>query len=256
MENKVHCLVLSFPAQGHINPMLQFSKLLQQEGIIVTLVTTLFFGKKLHNLPPSVTLETISDGFDIGGIGEAKSFKQYLDHFAQVGPQNLEKLIDKLGRTSYPIDCVIYDAFFPWTLDVAKRLGIFGVSFLTQNVSVNSIYYHVLVGKLRVPLDVQEISLPVLPQLQHRDMPSFVLTYEKDPTFLELAVGQFSNICKADWILCNSFHELHQEVNNLNNLSFLFFLYQLFMLKKKKKITFRKAKLHTFGHLTCFVVLL
>lgn len=223
MENKVHCLVLSFPAQGHINPMLQFSKLLQQEGIKVTLVTTIFFAKNLHKLPPSITLETISDGFDNDGFREAKGFRSYVDHCWQVGPKNLEKLIEKLGKTNYPIDCVIYDAFYPWALDVAKRLGIVGVSFLTQNVGVNSIYYHVLVGNLRVPLDVQEISLQALPQLQHRDMPSFFLNYENDPTFLDLAVGQFSNICKADWILCNSFFELHQEVNNLNIFIFLLF---------------------------------
>ncbi|KAK2351760.1 UDP-glycosyltransferase 74G1 [Trifolium repens] len=212
MENKPHCLVLSFPAQGHINPMLQFSKLLQQEGIKVTFVTTLFFGNILQKLPPSITLETISDGFDNGGIREAKGFKSYIDHFWQVGPKNLENLIKKLNRTNHPIDCVIYDAFYPWVLDVAKRVGIFGVSFLTQNMSVNSIYYHVLVGKLGVPLDVQEITLPVLPLLQYKDMPSFLINYEKDPSFLDLAVGQFSNIDQADWILCNSFYELDEEV--------------------------------------------
>jgi pathogen-inducible salicylic acid glucosyltransferase len=215
MENKPHCLVLSFPAQGHINPMLQFSKLLQQEGIKVTFVTTLFFVNIVQKLPPSIALETISDGFDNGGVREAKGFKSYIDHFWQVGPKNLENLIEKLNRTNYPIDCVIYDAFYPWVLDVAKRVGIFGVSFLTQNMSVNSIYYHVLVGKLGVPLDVQEITLPVLPLLQYKDMPSFLINYEKDPSFLDLAVGQFSNIDQADWILCNSFYELDEEVNNL-----------------------------------------
>ncbi|KAI5428296.1 mogroside IE synthase [Lathyrus oleraceus] len=212
MENTVHCLVLSFPAQGHINPMLQFSKLLQQEGIKITLSTTIFFGNKLHKLPPSITLETISDGFDSGGFSEAKSFRAYLDHFLQVGPQNLEKLIERLGRTNNPIDCVIYDAFYPWVLDVTKKLGIVGVPFLTQNAGVNSIYYHVLVGKLRVPLDVEEVSLPELPRLRRRDLPSFLLNYEKDPTFLDLAVDQFSNLDQADWILCNSFYELDQEV--------------------------------------------
>lgn len=219
MENTVHCLVLSFPAQGHINPMLQFSKLLQQEGIKITLSTTIFFGNKLHKLPPSITLETISDGFDSGGFSEAKSFRAYLDHFLQVGPQNLEKLIERLGRTNNPIDCVIYDAFYPWVLDVTKKLGIVGVPFLTQNAGVNSIYYHVLVGKLRVPLDVEEVSLPELPRLRRRDLPSFLLNYEKDPTFLDLAVDQFSNLDQADWILCNSFYELDQEVNNFYSFS-------------------------------------
>ncbi|KAJ6880662.1 hypothetical protein NC652_033867 [Populus alba x Populus x berolinensis] len=40
---KAHYLVLSFLAQGHINPMLQFSKRLEHKGVKVTPVTTLFY---------------------------------------------------------------------------------------------------------------------------------------------------------------------------------------------------------------------
>ncbi|XP_057435853.1 mogroside IE synthase-like [Lotus japonicus] len=211
-KKQVHCLILAFPIQGHINPMLQFSKLLQHGGARVTLVTTLFYCKKLQNLPPSIPLETISDGFDNGRAGEPLGFQVYLDHFHQVGSQSFAELIEKLGRTGYPVDCVIYDAFLPWALDVAKKFGVVGVAFLTQNLAVNSICYHVHLGKLQAPLTEEVISLPGLPKLQHQDMPSFFFNYEKDPAFLDLLVGQFSNIHKADWILCNSFYELDREV--------------------------------------------
>jgi hypothetical protein len=59
----------------------------------------------------------------------------------------------------------------------------------------------------------------VLPLLQYKDMPSFLINYEKDPSFLDLAVGQFSNIHQADWILCNSFYELDEEVISLTKSS-------------------------------------
>ncbi|KAI4356270.1 hypothetical protein L6164_000303 [Bauhinia variegata] len=36
-QRQPHCLVLFFPAQGHINPMFQFSKRLKQKGVRVTL---------------------------------------------------------------------------------------------------------------------------------------------------------------------------------------------------------------------------
>jgi len=213
MENKtistksVHCLVLPFPAHGHTNPMLEFSKLLQhQEGVKVTLVTTLSNYNNIPKLPPNsnITIETISDGFDKGGVAEAKSFIIYLNKFWQVGPQSLADLINNLNaRSNDHVDCIIYDSFMPWCLDVAKKFGIVGASFLTQNLAMNSIYYHVHLGKLKPPFAEQEISLPALSQLQHRDMPCFYFTYEKDPTFLDLVVAQFSNIHKADWILCN-----------------------------------------------------
>jgi pathogen-inducible salicylic acid glucosyltransferase len=76
IAKKVHCLVLPFPLQGHINPMLQFSKLLQHEEVKVTLVVTLHQRKKLQSvLPHSIAIETISDGFDNGGLEEAGEYK-------------------------------------------------------------------------------------------------------------------------------------------------------------------------------------
>ncbi|XP_057435852.1 UDP-glycosyltransferase 74G1-like [Lotus japonicus] len=213
-NNNVHCLVLPYPAVGHLNPMLEFSKHLQHEGMRVTLVTTHFFSKSMKQLPPSIALEKISDGFDNGGFEEAgKNSEVYFDRFWQVGQQGFAELIEKLDRTGYPVDCVIYDPFMPWALDVAKRFGIVGAAFLTQNLVVNSIYYHVHLGKLQAPLTEEVISLPELPQLQHQDMPSFFLLKKADDRFtLGFVVAQFSNIDKADWILCNSFYELNKEV--------------------------------------------
>ncbi|KAK7316333.1 hypothetical protein VNO77_35289 [Canavalia gladiata] len=211
MKSRVHCLVLPYPAQGHINPILQFSKLLEHEGVRITLVTTRFYFKNLQKVPPSIALETISDGFD-NGPSVAESSKAYLDSFRQVGSETLAELLEKLESLGAHVDCVIYDAFFPWVLDVAKRFGILGAAFLTQNMAVNSIYYHVHLGKLEAPLTQDEISLPSLPKLHHEDMPSFFFTYAQDPTLLDLVVAQFSNIHKADWILCNTFHDLDKEI--------------------------------------------
>ncbi|WJX77317.1 hypothetical protein P8452_60638 [Trifolium repens] len=215
IAKKVHCLVLPFPLQGHINPMLQFSKLLQHEEVKVTLVVTLHQCKKLQSVPPSIAIETISDGFDNGGVEEAGEYKTYYDRFRQVGPKTLAELIEKLGILGDKVDCVIYDSVLPWSLDVAKRFGIIGVSYLTQNMSVNIIYYHVQLGKLKVPLiDQDEISLPLLPRFEFGDMPSF-LTNKENQVLIDLLVGQFSNIDKADWILCNTFYEMEKEVHIL-----------------------------------------
>jgi pathogen-inducible salicylic acid glucosyltransferase len=222
IANKVHCLVLPYPLQGHINPMLQFSKLLQHEGVRVTLVTTLYHRKNLQTVPPSFTIETISDGFDNGGVEEAGGYKPYLDRFWQVGPKTLAELIEKFGTLGDKVDCVIYNSFFPWALDVAKRFGIVGVCYLTQNMSVNSIYYHVHLGKLKVPLVEDEISLPLLPRFELGDMPSFFLAKGENQILLDLLAGQFSNIDKADWILCNTFYELEKEVYNTHTILFYF----------------------------------
>ncbi|KAF7845116.1 UDP-glycosyltransferase 74G1-like [Senna tora] len=224
MESKTiarrpHCLVLAFPGQGHINPMLEFSKLLQHKGIKVTFVTTLSFCKNLQTFPNSIPLETISDGFDNGGYEEAGSRKVYYDSIREAGKHTLIELIhnhnysNKGNNDNNIIDCLVYNSFMGWALDVAKRFGLVGVCFLTQNVGVNSIYYHVNKGMLKVPLlENEEIWLPGLPSLAPCEMPSFLYEYGDEPAAFDLVVGQFSNIEKADWILCNTFYELQKEV--------------------------------------------
>ncbi|KAK7316334.1 hypothetical protein VNO77_35292 [Canavalia gladiata] len=212
IAKRVHCLVLAYPLQGHINPILQFSKLLQHQGVRITMVTTRFFYKNLQNVPSSIALETISDGFDKDGPTGASSHKAYIDRSCQVGSETFVHLLHKLSASGDHVDCVIYDSFFHWALDVAKRFGIIGAVFLTQNMAVNSIYYHVHLGNLQVPLTQQEFSLPALPKLQLEDMPSFLLTYVEDPCLLDFFVDQFSNIDKADWVLCNTFYELDNEI--------------------------------------------
>ncbi|KAK7342960.1 hypothetical protein VNO80_25919 [Phaseolus coccineus] len=214
-KERVQCLVLAYPHQGHINPMLQFSKRLQHDGVRVTLVTSHFYCKTIPKLPGSITLEGISDGFDDGGIAEAESIKTYLDRFWKVGPQTLSELLQRLITCGNPIHCVVYDSFLPWTLDIAKKHGLTCAVFLTQPLFVNCVYHHVQKGNLKVPLENSNvISLPGLPLLQPFDLPSFMYSYGTYSASFELVLNQFSNIEEADWVLCNTFYDLEKEVTD------------------------------------------
>ena len=236
MGRRCHCLVLAYPLQGHINPMLQFSKLLQHQGFRITLVTTRFYYNNLKTLPPSIAVETISDGFDLGPPPphHAATHKAFIDRSREVGSQSFAQLLQKLGTSKDDddderVDCVVYDSFFPWALDVAKRFEIVAAVFLTQNMAVNSIYYHVHMGNLRLPLTQHQFSLPALPKLELQDMPSFLLTYVQHPYYLDFFVDQFSNIDKADWVLCNTFYELDKEVRTISSLVYLICIAHILM---------------------------
>ncbi|KAK7848653.1 udp-glycosyltransferase 74f2 [Quercus suber] len=178
MENKAyrgHVLALPYPSQGHINPSLQFSKRLVSKGLKATLATTLF----IHNTmqPPSsssLQFDTISDGYDEGGFTQAESIHAYLNRMETIGSKTLANLIIKNKNTANPIDCIIYDPFLPWALEVAKKFGISGVAFFTQTCAVNFIYYHVHHGLLKLPITSTPISIPGLPVLELEDMPSFI----------------------------------------------------------------------------------
>lgn len=210
-----HCLVLPYPAQGHMNPMIQFSKRLVQRGVKVTLVTIVSLWKTITNKNlTSIEIESISDGYDEGGFAAAESTEIYLETFWRVGSQTLSELIHKLSSSNnHPPICVIYDAFLPWALDVAKEFGLLGAAFFTQSCSVNNIYFHAQQNLIELPLSQTEIVIPGLPKLGPRDLPSFLYKYGSYPGWFNVVVDQFSNIGKADWILANTFYELEQEVS-------------------------------------------
>ena len=210
--HKAHCIVLPFPSQGHINPMLQFSKRLVHNGAKVTLVATHFISKSLLGDSGPIAIETISDGYDDGGFAQAGSGGTYLERFQVVGSETLGSLIEKLKSSGCPVDCVVYDAFLPWALDVAKKLGLVGAVFFTQSCMVNNIYYHVHQGMLKLPLSEPEVVVPGLFPLQACDLPSLVYLYGSYPDFFNMLVNQFSNIEKVDWVFCNTFYKLEEKV--------------------------------------------
>ncbi|KAK1567945.1 hypothetical protein Q3G72_018425 [Acer saccharum] len=218
-SDRPHCLVLSYPTQGHLNPVLQFSKRLQHKGVKVTLATTLFMYKTIHRastISSSIALETISDGYDEGGIAQAETIQAYLERFRKVGSETLIELVEKLNCSGFPVGCIVYDSFLPWALDVAKKFGIVGAVFFTQSCAVDSILYHVHKGLLKLPLTGSQVSLPGLTPLVPQDMPSFISDLDSYPAFFEMVVhGQFATVDKADWVLCNTFYELEEEVAEL-----------------------------------------
>ncbi|CAI9107250.1 OLC1v1006567C1 [Oldenlandia corymbosa var. corymbosa] len=211
----VHALVLPYPSQGHINPLLQFCKRLVSKGAKATFVNSVFLSKSMHADPKSsINFETISDGYDEGGWLSAESAEIYLDNLRTVGSKTLSELIKKLQDNGQVIDVVIYDSFLTWALDVAKEFGIVAAAFFTQTCAVNSVYYHVYNGLLPVPLSGSPVSLPELPVLQPEETPSFVYRPEDNPAFRDLLVNQFCNVDQTDWVFLNIFDKLEENLLN------------------------------------------
>ncbi|KAL7247089.1 hypothetical protein ACSBR2_002075 [Camellia fascicularis] len=162
----------------------------------------------------SISVETISDGYDQGGPEAASGgYEEYLPRFREVGSKTLAGLVVKFGNMGCPVDCIVYAAFLPWGLDVAREFGLVGTVFFTQSCAVDNIYYHVYNGHLKLPLTERtNITVPGLPPLEISDMPSFVSVPQAYARLLKLVVTQFANVGEADWVLCNTFQKLEEEV--------------------------------------------
>ncbi|XP_057799228.1 UDP-glycosyltransferase 74E2-like [Salvia miltiorrhiza] len=208
--HKPHCLILPYPIQGHINPMIQFSKRLAHKGIAVTFAIR--EDVPINEFSADISVETISDGFH-GNRAHTK-LPEYLLIFRKAGTESLSKLIQKLREDGRPVDCVVYDAFLPWGLSVAKDLGLFGAAFFTQSCCVNIIYYNIFKGLLKVPVLEKEILVAGLPALAVSDLPSFVLDQEAHPGTLELLLSQFEGVEDCDFVFVNSVYELEEEATD------------------------------------------
>ncbi|CAO2818951.1 unnamed protein product [Amaranthus hypochondriacus] len=226
MENpkkahKAHVLVIPYPSQGHINPMLQFSKRLAKKSIKATLAPTICFSKFMQTTEistgydTSIQIRPISDGYDEGGYLSAESIPAYLDSFRTQGPKTLIQLIDKLKEEGDPIKAIIYDGLLPWILDVAKKFGLVSVLFFTETCSVNSIYYHVQRGLIKLPVMGSGsglVSVPGSAELQVWEAPSLVQDYDSYTVWFDGVLEQFSVIDQVDWVLCNIFYDMEKEV--------------------------------------------
>lgn len=208
-----HVVVVPYPSQGHINPMLQFCKRLSAEGLTTTLAITRFISTSTSAPPPpssGVRIATISDGCDVSGFEQADGIHDYIHRLEAAGSESLKDLIMRNSASDelLPVTCVVYDALLPWALDVAKALGLVGAAFFTQNCVVNYLYYNAHKGSLELPVACLPVPIPGMPPFSElRDMPSFIQVYGSYPAYFNLLLNQFSNIHKADCFLFNSVYE-------------------------------------------------
>nr|BAF02066.1 putative indole-3-acetate beta-glucosyltransferase [Arabidopsis thaliana] len=135
---KGHVVILPYPVQGHLNPMVQFAKRLVSKNVKVTIATTTYTASSITT--PSLSVEPISDGFDFIPIGiPGFSVDTYSESFKLNGSETLTLLIEKFKSTDSPIDCLIYDSFLPWGLEVARSMELSAASFFTNNLTVCSV---------------------------------------------------------------------------------------------------------------------
>lgn len=218
-NNNVHVLVLPYPAQGHISPLIQFAKRLVSKSIKTTFATTHYTVKSIT--APNIAVEPISDGFDESGFSQAKNVELFLNSFKTNGSKTLSHLIEKHEKTTTPITCIVYDSFLPWALDVAKQHGIYGAAFFTNSAAVCNIFCRIHRGLLEIPVEVNDDSplfVPGIPPLYCRDLPSFLRFPQSYPAYMAMKLNQFSNLNQADWMFINTFEALEEKVKFLINV--------------------------------------
>ncbi|KAI6696026.1 hypothetical protein NL676_023736 [Syzygium grande] len=215
-----HVLVLTYPVQGHMNPMVEFSKRLASKGLNVAFIVPISEpSKTLHSInhaTSSIKIEHISDGFE-GVDTDELSLDVYFKLFKVSVIKSLTNFIEQhQSSQDNPAKVLVYDSVMPWALDLAIQHGMHGASFFTQSCVVSAIYW-VHRGTVKLPLEDSQgqghVSVPpVISNLSLNDLPSFVADVDAYPALVKLVLDQFSNVMRAKWLLFNTFTELELEV--------------------------------------------
>ncbi|OIT30108.1 PREDICTED: UDP-glycosyltransferase 74E2-like [Nicotiana attenuata] len=213
INSKTHVLVLPCPAQGHINPIVQFSKILASKEVKVTILTIDFVCKAmLLDCGPLVNIESIPhEAIPVEGLDN------FLEWFQTLMLEKFSGIVEKFGDSEYPVKVVVIDSIITWIIDLAHELGLKVAAFHTQPVALSALYYHIDQEDPtnKIPFDGSvPVSLPSLPLLEKEDLPSFISETDAYPTVKRLAFGQNFNFKKADSLLFNTFDALEEEVIN------------------------------------------
>ena len=143
-------LIIPFPAQGHVTPLMKFAYQISDHGIKVTFVNSDFIHEKLVAALPDedeaqsrIRLASIPDGL---GPGEGrKDLLKSTDSMLRVMPGHLKELIEKVNNSNddEKITCVIADTTVGWALEVAEKMGIKSVAFCPCGPGSLALLFHI-----------------------------------------------------------------------------------------------------------------
>ncbi|KAL4602037.1 hypothetical protein ACB092_10G024100 [Castanea dentata] len=180
-QQQPHFLLVTYPAQGHINPALQFANRLIHLG----------GGRRVH---------------------------EHLDQLKRNGTKALTKLIVSNANQGRPFTCLVYTLLIPWVAEVARELHLPSTLFWIQPAMVLDIYYYYYNGFANVIGNCNNdpshsIQLSGLPLLTSHELPSFMLasnTYDYLLPIFQADLEALEKLSKPR-VLVNTFDALEIE---------------------------------------------
>lgn len=229
-RDQKHFLVVTFPAQGHINPAIHLAKRMAEiEGARITFSTAVSGHRKMFPDLASPDEEThdgaiaylpFSDGYDEGFRKGIDDEDEYRSTVKTTSATNLSAVIRRLNSRGTTVDCVVYTFLVSWAADVAQAHGILSAQYWIQPATVFAIYYHSFHGYAEPIADMATVELPGLPPLRARDLPSFLLSSSdhsdhSNPRILAMIKEAFVQLDHKEQakpkVLVNSFEELERD---------------------------------------------
>ncbi|XP_038986576.1 UDP-glycosyltransferase 75C1-like [Phoenix dactylifera] len=245
-QSQQHFLVVTYPAQGHINPSLHLAKrLAQTTGRRVTFSTAISAHRRMFPslAKPDEEVEDgllsyipFSDGYDTGfKLDNESDLDDFMSQFKLVGARTLSGIVHDLAARDRPVSCIIYTVMLSWAADVARDHGIPSVLYWILPATIFTTCYHyfhgyeeLITSHVHDPLFT--FDLPGLPPLQNRDLPSFLTITSSDDPYRPILVGvreTFDTLDREEKsskprVLLNTFDALEADaIKNVGNMDLI-----------------------------------
>ncbi|KAL0387968.1 UNVERIFIED_CONTAM: UDP-glycosyltransferase 86A1 [Sesamum radiatum] len=240
---KPHAIVIPYPYQGHVTPMINLSISLASRGFTITFVQIEFihhFISKAQNLPAAadhadffgearksgldIRYTTISDGFPVE-FDRDVNFEEVWESMLRDFPDRVDEIVVETMKadesapetTPRPPFLLIADTFYTWPATIAKKHDMVYVSLWTEPAIVFSLNYHLelLTQNGHVPYNGHADNhinyIPGIQSITTRDLMTYLQDPELIPMLTQIVKKGFEQVKKADFILCNTVEELESE---------------------------------------------
>ncbi|KAL7604046.1 hypothetical protein Lser_V15G20323 [Lactuca serriola] len=222
---KPHAILVPYPAQGHVIPMMELMQRLVKHGVKVTFVNTNFTHKlvtdalseddKLNDLASLVSipdgLEAGDDRFELGKLSDA---------IFRVMPGKLEELIEELngkGDDCEKVTCIVADTCMGWSFGIAQKMKIRSVAFwpasgvvLASLICIPKLIEDGYIDEKGTLMKKQMVRLsPTMPAISSSDFTWLSIGDLKTQQSLFDLIQKANEFMKlADYLICNSAYEL------------------------------------------------
>uniref|UniRef100_A0ACD5UQC4 Uncharacterized protein n=1 Tax=Avena sativa TaxID=4498 RepID=A0ACD5UQC4_AVESA len=233
-----HAMMIPYPAQGHITPMLQLAKLLHTRGFHVTFVNNEFNHRRLLRSQGADTLvgvpgfqfAAIADGLPPSDREATQDIPALCYSTMTTSLPRFKELVAKLneeaetsGGALPPVTCVVADSVMSFSLRAARELGLRCATLWTASACGFMGYYHYKDLRDRGIIPLKEEAqlnngylddttidwIPAVPKdLRLRDLPSFVRTTDPDDIMLNFFIHETAGMSQASAVIINTFDEL------------------------------------------------
>ncbi|CAI8594278.1 unnamed protein product [Vicia faba] len=240
-EKKPHAILIPFPLQGHINPMLKLAKLLHLRGFHITFVNTEYNHKRLLKSkgPNSLdgftdfNFETIPDGLtpmDGDDVDVSQDIPSLCQSIRKNIYQHFCELLARLHDSSIaglvpPVTCIVSDCYMSFTIQAAEQHALPILLFFPPSACTLLITLHVptLIEEGLIPLkdesyktngylDTKVDCIPGLHNIRLKDLPDFIQTTNRNDIMLEFGIDVADKVRKASAIAFNTYNELESDV--------------------------------------------